>query len=975
MAHVKDLGRPPDLRILHFADSHSILSQARKEPAGGISRLATVVAQKRAEFGEQLLVLFSGDTFSPSLLSTLMRGQQVLPVFQALQVDAGMFGNHDFDFGVEELQQLAEGCGMPWVMTNLVDARTDRPIAGSLASVLLTVGRLKVGVMGIAEQEWLKTIRDLPSYVEYRDKFSCAQAEAQRLRQAGADLVIALTHQRESNDRDLLRRVPEIDLALGGHDHYPLHVVEAGTTLVKSGADCRSTSFVEVWKRHGAKPVVRVQLIELGSSVPEDPSVKAMMTSFEEQLSEKLSVPVCHLPESLDVFTATVRTRESSVGNLVADAMRKEMGADVGVLNSGVLRADMMYPGGSLLTVKDVLDILPIEDIVISIQLKGADIKAALESGFSRYPAHEGRFPLISGLTAVVVEASRPGQRVSEVKVDGVPLEDDRVYSVACTEYIFRGGDGYAALKACQAVLVDAENGGILPEIVQHALQNIPGQRHPQHGLPVLHASVDGRLVIRPYIPKLCFANLQSPPTEVAPPPLRRQTIPRSRTLANLMGKDPEDPTLARYDEPEEIPSWVRSPSRATLVIPRNLLPRRPSFGFIQAACESVQSSRINTGRSSVIPSSPLVLDTALIPLLSLEKAQKEDVETEPGCLTAKSISLPETRSPSYYQQLRDCIREDVAAEFDQLCALEPPRQDARSKVTTYRNQLRASACEVSVDDLSSGEITSPVPPVSVSPRCAIARSVVQSGPNDCSTSPESSSPKNKPPKLSIVARPRTKTAVGTTRLDSSRGGSSDPVLNSTRSPTIGPIAPVGPRLAPIAESFQPHSVSPNRMSPPFFSTASVTSRPGTPDRSRGSSSPAVTRMEVSQVTSFAQSCGSPGRSTAMSVSVVMVSGRPPTPELTRRCTPPSSSSPNIEIAQASERGGVKNPLRASLPAAPSSANTPDSGWMGMPFTSPTATALSPELSQPSPMGRSTRSQGGASMRSSTVGISARRSV
>eukprot|EP00906_Rhabdomonas_costata_P004931 RCo007397 len=158
----------PDLQILHFADAHNILSQVHKEPAGGISRLATVVAQKRAEFGEQLLVLFSGDTFSPSLLSTLMRGQQVLPVFQALQVDAGMFGNHDFDFGVEELQQLAEGCGMPWVMTNLVDARTDRPIAGSLASVLLTVGRLKVGVMGIAEQEWLKTIRDLPSYVEYR---------------------------------------------------------------------------------------------------------------------------------------------------------------------------------------------------------------------------------------------------------------------------------------------------------------------------------------------------------------------------------------------------------------------------------------------------------------------------------------------------------------------------------------------------------------------------------------------------------------------------------------------------------------------------------------------------------------------------------------------------------------------------------------------------------------------------------------
>ena len=158
----KECPRPPDLCILHFADSHSILSQARKEPAGGISRLATVVAEKRAQFGERLLLLFSGDTFSPSLLSTLMRGQQVLPVFQALQVDAGMFGNHDFDFGVEELESLAEGCDIPWVMTNLMDSRTGRPIAGALASVLLDVGDLKVGVLGIAEQEWLKTVRNLP---------------------------------------------------------------------------------------------------------------------------------------------------------------------------------------------------------------------------------------------------------------------------------------------------------------------------------------------------------------------------------------------------------------------------------------------------------------------------------------------------------------------------------------------------------------------------------------------------------------------------------------------------------------------------------------------------------------------------------------------------------------------------------------------------------------------------------------------
>ena len=123
----------------------------------------------------------------------------------------------------------------------------------------------------------------------------------------------------------------------------------------------------------------------------------------------------------------------------VADAMRKEMGAEVGVLNSGVLRAEVMYASGTIITVKDVLDILPIEDIVLSIQLKGCDLKEALESGFSRYPAHEGRFPLISGMNVLVSAAGTPGQRLLEV----LPLPP----SVSVRVYM-TGFEGQLALKS-----------------------------------------------------------------------------------------------------------------------------------------------------------------------------------------------------------------------------------------------------------------------------------------------------------------------------------------------------------------------------------------------------------------------------------------------------------------------------------------------------------------------------------------------
>eukprot|EP00906_Rhabdomonas_costata_P004932 RCo007399 len=750
MAHVSDESSPPDLRIIHFADSHRIISNARKEPAGGISRLATVVAHKRADYGEQLLVLFSGDTFSPSLLSTLMRGQQVIPVFQALRVDAGMFGNHDFDFGVDELRQLADGCDMPWVMTNLVDARTDRPIAGSLASVLLTVGRLKVGVMGIAEQEWLKTIRDLPSYVEYRDKFSCAQAEAQRLRQAGADLVIALTHQRESNDRDLLRRVPEIDLALGGHDHYPLHVVEAGTTLVKSGADCRSTSFVEVWKPAdpGGKPEVRVELINLMTAIAEDPTVQSILESFEDYLSEKLSTPLCHISDDLDVITASVRTRESSIGNIVADAMRKEMSADVALLNSGSLRADVVYPAGSLITVKDVLDIFPVEDVVIKISLQGSDLRAALESGVGRYPAHEGRFPAVSGMRVVFDAVAPSGSRLVEVRISGSPLDDEKTYSVACTDYMFRGGDGYASLGSCVAVLVDPENGRILPEIVKDALQQSSSTRSSADGLSRVWSGIDGRLVIHRLVPKLSLAQIRcsscSSPVSGSMP-----LIPRSFTMANLLGKSPQDPSLARHNDvsarrspsfrlgvpgsPLRCPSHRRSPVGFSL--------SAASFGSPKAfSCVTSTSFRSATSLTSA-PST--VVDTVFtIPALSLGGTSNREPGTHPSAKPPVVLSAPDA-TPPVVPIIQLLVEEAEAKETEEIAPIPTCVSEQSLQATSPNSHTRRCSDTDSVDACAASPVSSRISelcsepqPSSSSPAAAVhAREQLQcSSPPRCHT-------------------------------------------------------------------------------------------------------------------------------------------------------------------------------------------------------------------------------------------------
>ena len=142
--------------------------------------------------------------------------------------------------------------------------------------------------------------------------------------------------------------------------------------------------------------------------------VKQLLQSFEACLQERLSDVVCNIECELDVSSAFVRTRECAIGNIAADAMRLALGTDCAVFNSGALRADLLYDPG-VVTIKDVLDILPMEDSVASVRIRGEDLLCAMESAVEFYPAHEGRFPQVSGMTLVFDPSKAGGHRILKV--------------------------------------------------------------------------------------------------------------------------------------------------------------------------------------------------------------------------------------------------------------------------------------------------------------------------------------------------------------------------------------------------------------------------------------------------------------------------------------------------------------------------------------------------------------------------------
>jgi 5'-nucleotidase len=157
-------------------------------------------------------------------------------------VDISCYGNHDFDFGVTQLIKLAKQCRFPWILSNVLDSRTEDLVpVGEAARYWITErDGLKIGFIGLAEQEWFHTIADMPDYFHYVSFVEEGRRLANLLKTTqNVDLVIALTHMRMPNDVILAEQVPEIDLVLGGHDHFYKTSTdsEGCTRVVKSGSD------------------------------------------------------------------------------------------------------------------------------------------------------------------------------------------------------------------------------------------------------------------------------------------------------------------------------------------------------------------------------------------------------------------------------------------------------------------------------------------------------------------------------------------------------------------------------------------------------------------------------------------------------------------------------------------------------------------------------------------------------------------
>lgn len=455
------------------------------DPQNGLGGVSRFVGALRKFAHENPMILFSGDAFNPSILSTYTKGRHMVPFLNMMKIHTACYGNHDFDFGVDHLELLAGSCNFRWLLSNVFDAVTGAPLANGSRYRLCEWQGHKIGIIGLVESAWIETLPHIqPEDLTFQDFVEAGRELCALLRQKGATLIIALTHMRSPNDLLLAKSQPDdgsgIDLILGGHDHDWYGAKQVGNVVIaKSGSDFRDLCRLRIYpgKRivkergvHGReicpepsdpmtvrfdpKPipphvdmkdisqdtirgdgilncwlngsVVRWKRIPV-ETFPAVPSVEAHVKSRLDEMASFMDILIGHSAQPLETRFRKVRTQCTNTGLWLCELMRNHTKADIAVLNSGTIRSDCVFPAGSI-RVRDIMSMLPMLDPLCVVRVTPTQLIEILENGVCKYPALEGRFLQVAGVRFSFDPLKPPGQRIDKDSVVVRSKTDYHVY-------------------------------------------------------------------------------------------------------------------------------------------------------------------------------------------------------------------------------------------------------------------------------------------------------------------------------------------------------------------------------------------------------------------------------------------------------------------------------------------------------------------------------------------------------------------
>lgn len=466
------------LNILHFNDWHSRIEgnnkyestcsaeeETKGECIGGAGRLVTAIAQERKKLeGQNVLLLNAGDSFQGSLFYITYKGTAEEEFLNQIKPDAVTLGNHEFDDGESALVPYLDKAQFPVVSANVLPNDKSGAAGKIKPSIVVEVGGQKIGIIGAVTNDTPELASPGPN-IAIADDVKSITAEVEKLKAQGVNKIIAVTHIGYRRERDVIAKIPGIDVVVGGHSHsllsnidpkaegpYPTMVDNpdgSKVPVVQAASYSKYLGeFKVVFDDNGNVKEASGDPIFLDKSITPDPAVLARIKELGAPIEALKNKEVAETTEAIDGSRENCRTKECAMGNLVSEAILdrvKGQGVEIVVSNGGGLRASI---DKGTVTMGEVLTVLPFQNTLATFQISGKDLVAGLENGVSQVEDGAGRFPQVAGLKYAFDKSVAPNAgRVKSVEVmEGgawAPINPDKDYLVATNNYVRQGGDGY----------------------------------------------------------------------------------------------------------------------------------------------------------------------------------------------------------------------------------------------------------------------------------------------------------------------------------------------------------------------------------------------------------------------------------------------------------------------------------------------------------------------------------------------------
>lgn len=435
-----------EIVILSINDFHGALAPAGKNV--GAVKLVDALKTEKAKNPEGTIIVSAGDNYQGSAMSNLLYGEPVSEVFKEMGIELSAVGNHEFDWGIDRITKWAEDGEFTFVCTNIYDKRTNQPVDWAEPFVIIEKEGIKVGFVGLATPETAyKTLKANVENYEFRDPIEVITEWVPIVKDAGADIIIALTHLGSFQDKEGnitgeaadLCAVDGVDAVISAHTHQRVSGLVNGKPLVqayKQGRSFAKLTFVfdENNKLISAEPFLD-NLYDRADTLKDDASMLVIYEKYNEELDPVLGKILGKTTVDLDHDRYA---GPSLLGEWACEIMRDKAGVQIAMTNGGGLRIPV--PAGDI-TAGILYEVMPFDNTLYTMKLSGADIKANIEHGIMN---DDIGWIQIAGVRVTYNSGAEAGNRItSMVLEDGTVVEMDKYYTVVTNDFMFTGGDKY----------------------------------------------------------------------------------------------------------------------------------------------------------------------------------------------------------------------------------------------------------------------------------------------------------------------------------------------------------------------------------------------------------------------------------------------------------------------------------------------------------------------------------------------------